>query len=87
MSAERRREKRRPIAGPVCLIPEEPLARAVNGALLDDSEHGFRATHDEPTLRPGHCVRFEHASGAGRARVVWTRIFGERIESGFLVLE
>jgi hypothetical protein len=31
-------------------------------------------------------VLFEHSGGAGRARVMWTRIDGEQVQSGFYLL-
>jgi len=53
---------------------------------LDLAKSGFRAQHHLPALRPGHVVEFEFAGGNGRARVVWTRVLGDRVESGFLIL-
>jgi hypothetical protein len=62
-------------------------ARDVEGRLLDRSAGGFRAEHDCRELGCGQIVRYRSkASGKGRARVVWTRILGDRVESGFLIL-
>ena len=84
--ADRRREPRVAGSGAVRLHREETLAQPIEGILLDYSPHGFRASHGIPTLGQGEFVRFEHAWGAGRARVIWTRILGAQVESGFLVL-
>jgi cold shock CspA family protein len=66
----------RPAGGP------EP----VWGHLVDIANRGFRARHKARGLEPGQQVEFEIAGFPGRARVVWTRIVGERVESGFLIL-
>jgi hypothetical protein len=58
----------------------------VDGILLDASPHGFRALHNCPTLVAGHNVLFEHSGQKGRARVVWTRIDGDQVQSGFYIL-
>lgn len=83
---DRRREPRREANGPVILRvqgegPDEERAR-----LLDIARSGFRARHTLPGLRPGQIVDFQIAGYPGRARVVWTRIVGKRVESGFLIL-
>jgi hypothetical protein len=54
--------------------------------LLDTAKSGFRVRHRSPALLPGQIVEFELAGVNGRARVVWTRVLGERVESGFLIL-
>jgi hypothetical protein len=61
-------------------------AATVNGVLADTSAGGFRAQHNCPGLTPGQCVNFEYGRVSGRARVVWTRITPDRVESGFLIL-
>ncbi|HLI82967.1 MAG TPA: hypothetical protein VKV17_03565 [Bryobacteraceae bacterium] len=58
----------------------------MDGILLDISANGFRALHNCPTLAAGYNVLFEHAGQKGRARVVWTRIDGGQVQSGFYVL-
>jgi hypothetical protein len=82
---ERRAETRRPADGGVKLWLNGS-ALTVPGHLVDIARSGFRARHRLPALCPGHTVEFEFAGVRGRARVVWTRILGEHIESGFLIL-
>ena len=43
----------------------------VEGSVLDLSAHGFRAAH--------HC----RALATGHARVMWTSIVGDQVQSGF----
>jgi PilZ domain len=83
--SERRKHPRRPARGEVLL---QPLAgsREISAKLMDISEGGFRAAHDGATLTSGDEVEFVHASGQGRAKVVWTKISEGAVESGFLIL-
>lgn len=61
--------------------------KEVRGQLLDRSANGFRAEHRSPGLTCGQVVEFRlPASVTGRARVVWTRIAGEHVESGFFIV-
>lgn len=83
---ERRAEPRVPAQGRVRLRGDGLLEARVEGLLLDTSLHGFRAVHNCPTLASGQIVDFAHASAAGRARVMWTRIDGDQVQSGFYVL-
>ena len=83
-TAERRAEPRHPAHGPVIL--RRAGEAAIVGRLVDIATSGFRARHREPGLLPGQEVEIEIAGLPGRARVVWTRIVGERVESGFLLL-
>jgi hypothetical protein len=83
---ERRTETRRPADGAVTLWLNGSALTAVSGQLMDIAKSGFRAQHRSPALLPGHIVEFEFAGVNGRARVVWTRILGEHVESGFLIL-
>jgi hypothetical protein len=86
--AERRTEPRRPAKGPVSVTLRRngSVITAASGQLMDIADSGFRAQHRTPTLRPGDIVEFERAGAKGLARVVWTRIAGEQVESGFLIL-
>jgi len=59
----------------------------ITGQLMDVSSSGFRAAHDCPHLRTGATVHFRHEAGSGRARVVWNRISGGSIESGFFIAD
>ena len=62
-------------------------SKEIRGKLLDRSTSGFRAEHDCSELTSGQVVRFQlAASSNGTARVVWTRILGARVETGFLIL-
>jgi hypothetical protein len=86
---EQRLETRRPAEGDVRLVLGEGGAGSdeVRGTLLDRSANGFRAQHDCPGLTCGQIVQFRlSASSQGQARVVWTRILGNRVETGFLIL-
>jgi hypothetical protein len=41
--------------------------------------------HDCAALTAGQYVAFAHVEAKGRARVVWTRILDDSVESGFVV--
>ena len=58
----------------------------VEASLIDTSVHGFRASHTHVRLETGQEVYFECGDVEGRARVIWTRIMGGQVQSGFLVL-
>ena len=82
---DRRAETRRKTAADVTLwLNGSPFK--VPGAVKDLTKSGFRARHNAPTLRPSHIVEFELAGVSGHARVVWTRVLGDQVESGFLIL-
>jgi len=57
------------------------------GRLLDRSPQGFRMLHDCHTLGRSQTIEFRHPWAAGKARVMWTRLSGGRVETGFYVLE
>jgi len=63
----------------------DPLPVTISGQLLDTSRSGFRAAHQCPSLHTGMEVSFEHASASGNARVAWTRIAGNAVETGFVI--
>lgn len=63
------------------------LESAFVGQLLDVAKSGFRACHDRFTLNSGELVAYEFAGRCGFARAMWTRIIGERIETGFRICE
>ncbi|HYW45242.1 MAG TPA: hypothetical protein VE959_20430 [Bryobacteraceae bacterium] len=84
--ADRRSEPRRMARGQVSLWPEGFSNATAPGRLLDSSRAGFRAQHGLKGLGPGQFVHFEHGDWEGRARVVWTRILDDHVESGFLIL-
>jgi hypothetical protein len=83
--AEQRRETRRRGHGNVLVRPENPGSRDIQGRLADVSDSGFRMAHDCSALTAGQYVIFAHVEARGRARVVWTRIVDDSVESGFVV--
>lgn len=85
--AERRTEERVSADGQVRFSFEDPMHATVDGLLVDHSRGGFRATHDCTRLSSGQLVEFEHDFAGGFAKVVWNRITGSRVESGFLITE
>ena len=82
---EKRKEPRRSAGGEVNFVVEESHAE-VRGRLVDISAHGFRASHEHAGLRHGQVVAFRHPIASGRARVVWNRIAGANVETGFVVI-
>jgi hypothetical protein len=83
---EKRRHPRRPATGSVQLLLEDPGLIEVSGLLIDVSRGGFRAAHSHSGLANGQIVRFRHEAGEGFARVVWNRISGREVQTGFLIL-
>lgn len=84
--SERRKEPRLTGEGEVSLRAEAAGSTAVKGTVSDTSAQGFRARHNCFDLSSGQVVTFEHRLAAGRARIMWTRIVGDLVESGFLIL-
>jgi hypothetical protein len=85
---EKRREPRQAASGPVeFTLPDSLPPLTVRGNLLDISPHGFRASHSFPGLTCGQVVTFHHERRHGRARVAWTRVTQDSVESGFFVIE
>jgi hypothetical protein len=64
----------------------ELLDVSVSGRLVDVSSSGFRVRHGSRALATGQIVEFAYENAAGRARVAWTTILGEHVESGFLII-
>ena len=83
--ADQRHEVRRPGKGNVVVRWSNPRAQLVEGKLVDVSDSGFRMAHGCSALTAGQYVEFSHCEAKGRARVVWTRITGVAVESGFVV--
>jgi hypothetical protein len=84
---DRRAETRHPASGQVELRPEWfASTTSVPGEMLDIHSGGFRARHSFQALVSGHIVEFAYGRQRGRARVVWTRILGDQVESGFMIL-
>lgn len=84
---ERRQKDRRTAEGEVVLLVEDPEPLEIRGQLVDVSASGFRAAHEHAALYAGQEVTFRHAFGAGSAQVVWTRILGQRVETGLRNLQ
>ena len=82
----RRSEERFNIEGELLLSFDDPAHREVRAQLMDYSKSGFRAVHEYSALSTGQVVRFQRLVAWGDARVVWNRILGARVETGFLVL-
>lgn len=83
---ERRVEPRLPAEGRVTLRLLGIVPTHLLGHLADTTSTGFRASHGARNLVTGQIVEFDFEGGHGRARVAWTRILGEEVESGFLIL-
>ena len=86
MYPEKRREPRKLTQGELRLRWEGGPSSPIEGDLVDISLHGFRAAHKHTGLETGQEVVYEHSDTRGRARVMWTRILGSSVETGFLVL-
>jgi|SRR5579871_3465806 len=89
--AEKRREPRDTDISDISLVFADSNAtsglREVYGQLIDHSGRGFRAIHGFPGLTCGQMVQYRvPASSEGRARVVWTRIAGTKVETGFFIV-
>jgi hypothetical protein len=84
---DRRTQSRRPASGQVELRPQWfASTTSVSGQMLDINSGGFRVRHSFQALVSGHIVEFAYGRQRGRARVVWTRILGDQVESGFIIL-
>ena len=84
---EKRREPRTRSNGGVEILVDEPHSRlAIAGQLVDMSASGFRASHRHGALMNGLLVHFKHDHASGIARVIWNRIAGDIIETGFLIV-
>ncbi len=86
-AADRRRERRHSTDAELKFSFDDPSRQEIVGRLLDYSESGFRAMHAYPALHTGQVVDFQHFTADGKARVMWNRIAGDRVESGFLLLK
>lgn len=83
---ERRHKERQAGEGEVVLFFEDPEPVEIGGRLMDLNTTGFRASHQYAALRGGQVVSFRHAFAQGFAQVVWNRIVGNLVESGFQIL-
>jgi hypothetical protein len=82
---DKRREPRRAADGEVRVWFDGPRPLEIHGRLVDLSASGFRMAHSYVALEAGQTVEFSHLEATGRARVVWNRVAGARVETGFLV--
>jgi hypothetical protein len=82
---EKRSETRRATTGNVRVRFTNPEPLEIAGKLMDVSTSGFRMVHDCASLHSGQVVEFAHIEATGRARVMWNRIMGGGVETGFLV--
>jgi hypothetical protein len=82
---DRRKHERRPAKGSIRFFVNGAKAVEVAACVLDKSAEGFRASHEYPALSAGQEVSLSSPTGQ-RARVMWTRICSDRVESGFLIL-
>jgi len=86
LRVEQRREPRHAAVGEV-VFQFGDARKEVRARLIDRSTGGFRAEHDSTELTCGQLVEFQIDASARRvARVMWTRIAGGRVETGFLIL-
>ena len=85
-AADRRSEKRYKGQGALKLSFDDPSPQQITGQLMDYSKSGFRAVHAYAALHTGQVVEFQHAVADGKARVMWNRIAGDRVETGFFVI-
>jgi hypothetical protein len=85
-AADRRSERRYEGHGPLKLSFDDPSPQEITGQLMDYSTNGFRAVHAYAALHTGQVVEFQHSVAVGKARVMWNRIAGDRVETGFFVI-
>jgi hypothetical protein len=83
---ESRREERRPGDGSVRIKYANPRPVEIDGKLVDVSAGGFRMKHKWTALSAGQIVEFSHTDATGQARVVWNRVAGNHVETGFLLV-
>jgi hypothetical protein len=87
ISSERRTEPRKTVAGEGIISVPGPESLTFPCRILDTSNHGFRAAHECAQLIAGTQVKLESpVTGEVTARVIWTAIMGDHIESGFYIL-
>jgi hypothetical protein len=89
---DQRKEERYSTTGSVRLILDQDGGEAVEGRLVDVSTSGFRAMHGSQELNPGRVIRFDYEASefgmrkSGWARVIWSRVQNEMVESGCYVV-
>lgn len=85
-SKERRRHARR-LARHDVRLRFEGLPDEIPGHFIDESETGFRARHRNLAITGNQEVVFRTSTRSGKARVIWNRILGEEVETGFVITE
>lgn len=85
MARNRRKEERAAATGPVLLRRAGLPQMEMVGELRDESPNGFRAAYTEGMLASGDEVEFAAPHRGGSAVVVWSRVFGNQKEAGFLI--
>ena len=83
---EKRREPRRPAHGSVVVQVPGPRPGEIQGRLMDVSASGFRMVYRTGSLEAGQVVEFHYEGASGQARVIWNRIDGASVQTGFLIL-
>ncbi len=83
---DRRSTRRFAVEGEVTLSFVDTVPREVIGQLTDYSGEGFSVTHSYCRFIADQSVRYQHVLGNGHAKVVWNRIIGETVETGFLIV-
>jgi hypothetical protein len=83
--ANRRGEPRRSASGTGWMELMNDIGR-IKFKLVDTSPSGFCVRHRYGALSAGQKVRFQHAEAQGIAVVIWNRVMGDDVKSGFLIV-
>lgn len=86
-ASDRRSERRHNADAEMKFYFDDPAHKEITGRLLDYSVSGFRAAHEYAELHTGQVVEFRHFVAVGKARVMWNRISGDKVETGFLIIK
>jgi len=74
------------VEGEVVLNFDDTVPREIRGQFLDFGRDGFRVIHSYVGLVSGQSVYYHHVLAKGAAKVVWNRIIGEMVETGFIII-
>lgn len=80
-----KQETRIKLCVPVRLIRSGYKAEEITAELIDISIHGCKVKHRRNDILTGEQFQVIYPWGEVRARVVWTRINGTWVETGFYV--
>ena len=83
---DRRGEARFHATGEVRLVIGGPQSLSIPARILDVSQHGIRVEHMYAALTSGRLIQVDSGSSQFTARVVWTRIKNDGVESGLYLL-